>query len=141
MSEPITRFRGDYFFLSNFYPCKISYQGCNYPSAEHAYQASKTLVHVERLLILNASRPALAKSLGRHISLRLDWEEVKVPTMREILRVKFSRSSPLSSKLISTGNRELIESNTWGDNFWGMHDERGENHLGRLLMEIRDSLR
>jgi predicted NAD-dependent protein-ADP-ribosyltransferase YbiA (DUF1768 family) len=34
----------------------------------------------------------------------------------------------------------LIEENTWGDTFWGICKGQGENHLGRLLMQIRDEL-
>lgn len=41
--------------------------------------------------------------------------------------------------LIATGDAILREGNHWGDRFWGV-DARtgeGENHLGRLLMELR----
>lgn len=40
-----------------------------------------------------------------------------------------------------TGDAELIEGNNWGDTFWGVCNGRGENMLGKLLMEIRDYLR
>lgn len=32
------------------------------------------------------------------------------------------------------------EGNTWGDKFWGVCDGEGENHLGKLLMEVRAEL-
>ena len=41
--EVINEFQGKYRFLSNFYPCDIVYEGIQYPSTEHAYQAAKTL--------------------------------------------------------------------------------------------------
>ncbi len=34
---------------------------------------------------------------------------------------------------------EIVERNTWNDTFWGVCKGKGENHLGILLMEIRDS--
>ena len=36
-------FRGKYFFLSNFCPCRIEYDGLVYQNAEAAYQAQKVL--------------------------------------------------------------------------------------------------
>lgn len=41
---------------------------------------------------------------------------------------------------ISVFQAELVESNTWGDRFWGV-DHAGENWLGRVLMETRTQLR
>ena len=35
-------FSGEYEFLSNFYPCRIVYNGITYPSVEHAYQDRKS---------------------------------------------------------------------------------------------------
>ena len=39
----ITEFRGENQYLSNFYPCLINFRKIAYPSAEHAFQAQKTL--------------------------------------------------------------------------------------------------
>ena len=44
-------------------------------------------------------------------------------------------------RLLDTGDRELIEGNTWGDRFWGVCRGEGENKLGRILMRVRDELR
>jgi predicted NAD-dependent protein-ADP-ribosyltransferase YbiA (DUF1768 family) len=38
----IKEFRGDYRFLSNFYPVSITFEGQTFPSVECAYQAAKT---------------------------------------------------------------------------------------------------
>lgn len=43
--------------------------------------------------------------------------------------------------LLETGEEELIEGNNWGDKFWGQVNGIGENHLGRLLMEIREEIK
>ena len=87
----------------------------------------------ERFLGLSGGR---AKRLGR-VELRSDWEEVKIEVMREVLRCKFSQNPDLKAKLIATGDAELIEGNNWNDRFWGVCRGVGQNHLGRLLMELR----
>lgn len=138
--DKITSFTGDYRFLSNFWPVNIVVAGHTYSSVEHAYQASKTFHPLERIKIRNATTPGQAKRLGKNVSLRADWESVKVRVMRELLRKKFSQPK-LKRKLINTGKAELIESNTWGDRFWGVCDGQGKNMLGLLLMEVREELR
>ena len=39
----INEFRGDYAFLSNFYPAPVSYMGQTYANNEAAFKAQKTL--------------------------------------------------------------------------------------------------
>lgn len=140
IAPPITRFRDEYFFLSNFYPCTIVLAGLHYPTAEHAYQASKTLDRRERLHILNQTTPGKAKHAGRSVSLRPDWEALKLDAMENILRIKFERNSPLAGQLIATHPRRLVEGNNWNDRYWGMCNGTGHNHLGKLLMTIRNEL-
>ena len=60
--------------------------------------------------------------------------------MRHLLFKKFSQYE-FFELLMLTGDAELIEGNNWGDTFWGVCNGRGENMLGKLLMEIRDYLR
>ena len=50
------------------------------------------------------------------------------------------RSEELAGLLLSTGNAELIEGNWWNDTFWGICRGKGENHLGKILMNIRNQL-
>ena len=113
MTEIIDRFEGKNQFLSNFYPCKIIYQGIEYPSVEHAYQASKTLDISTRQKIAKATKPAEAKKIGRRVKLRNDWEKIKIDLMTELIRQKFTRHQDLRDKLLSTGQAELIEGNNW----------------------------
>lgn len=61
--------------------------------------------------------------------------------MKDALFYKFSQDKDLRDKLIATGNTELIEDNTWNDRFWGVCNGEGINHLGKLLMELRDELK
>jgi ribA/ribD-fused uncharacterized protein len=136
---PIDRFHGDHGWLSNFWPSPIELDGATYPTVEHAFQAAKTLDLEAREPIRQTTSPGQAKRLGRKVLLRPDWEQVKVEIMRGLLRKKFADPS-LAALLRATGDRELIEGNTWNDRFWGVCRGAGKNWLGRLLMEIRSEL-
>lgn len=144
MAKVITSFSGEYFFLSNFYPEKVIYEGRTYPTAEHAYVASKTTDEDIRSRITKIPTPGQAKRFGREMYLRSDWNSIKIREMRKILEYKFcyARSdSFLYSMLLSTAPAILIEGNTWGDTFWGESPiGRGRNELGKLLMAIRDDI-
>ena len=59
--------------------------------------------------------------------------------MYQILKSKF-QNPELSKLLLETGDCELIEGNTWGDQFWGVCKGVGENNLGKLLMKVREEL-
>lgn len=124
---------GDFSFLSNFY------QHGNW-TVEHHYQAAKTDDPEWAAKILNAPTPGQAKRFGRKAPMRPTWEEEKVVVMLTLLRVKFLWPD-LAQKLIATGDAMLVEGNTWGDTFWGVCRGQGQNHLGRLLMQVREELR
>lgn len=140
MTETINSFTGDYRFLSNFYPCQVELDGRTYPSTEHAYQAAKTLKLDERKPFYKSPLPTAgeAKKLGRKLTLRSDWEGVKLSVMEGLLRQKFNQPE-LKEKLLETGDATLVEGNTWGDTFFGVDKRKGgQNHLGKLLMKIRN---
>lgn len=135
----ISSFRGDYRFLSNFYPCDVQLDNITYSSTEHAYQAAKTTDPFWRKVFyqLPLVSAGQAKRLGRELSLRNDWESVKLGIMEDLLRQKFNIPD-LKEKLLETETAQLIEGNNWGDVFWGVDDKKGgQNHLGKLLMKVR----
>ena len=139
--EPIKSFRGDYSFLSNFYDAPVEYEGVTYKNSEAAFQAAKTTDPEKRKAFASYSG-AEAKRAGRRLSLRSDWDSVRLSVMENIIRNKFTQNPELTQKLLSTGNTELIEGNAWNDRFWGV-DERsgvGENNLGRILMNVRNEI-
>lgn len=126
------KFRGEFGFLSNFWACDIA----GYPSVEHFYQAMKVLDKGVREAIRRAETPGKAKRMVRRFELREDWDEIKLEVMRYALRIKFSDPKLLAR--LKSIEVEIVEHNTWGDTFWGVCDGIGENHLGKLLMEVRD---
>lgn len=134
----ITRFVGQYRFLSNFYPAQVKLGDITFPTTEHAYQAAKTIDRKEREFIARLNSPGLAKSAGRNLKLRFDWEDIKIEVMRELLKQKFAKGTDLAFLLSQTGNAYLVEGNAWGDTFWGVFHGHGKNNLGLLLMQIRE---
>lgn len=136
----INLFRGDYRFLSNFYVTDIPYEGLIYPSVEHAFQAAKSTNLSIRETIRCAETPAVAKRIGRLLTIREDWENVKCDIMLTLLRLKFNKED-LKIKLLSTEDAELIEGNCWGDIFWGQCNGQGQNILGVLLMKVRKEIK
>jgi ribA/ribD-fused uncharacterized protein len=142
----ITQFTGSCAFLSNFYPCLIEGRGgLTYQSVEHAYQAEKPPFTEEGEHWVNriqcASTPGKAKKLGQKCPLRDDWTaETKIATMYGLCLQKFNQDL-LKGMLLETEDEQLIEGNYWHDTFWGTCYGVGDNHLGEILMNIRDGLR
>ncbi len=135
----ISKFAEEYFFLSNFYICHVVYEGMSFRSVEAAYQATKTVDMAVRQKFCSIG-PFKAKKLGKVIELRPDWEEIKEDVMYACLKSKFSDPF-LRRKLLATGHKILEEGNWWKDTFWGVYKGEGENHLGKLLMKLREELK
>jgi len=136
---PIDEFQGRYRFLSNFYPVIVEYDGMTFRSVEHAFQAAKTHNHDQRVAIQKCDKPGDAKRKGRQVALRPDWEKAKLGVMLDLLQRKF-QYPVLEQLLLATGHAQLIEGNSWGDTFWGQCGGTGQNHLGKLLMAVRQEL-
>ena len=137
----IGEFRGEYRFLSNFYPAEFVYQGIVWANSEAAYQAMKSHDRGVHMMFARFSNPAHAKREGRLINpMRGDWDDVKVSIMRDIVYAKFRQNPELKQKLLATGHTVLQEGNMHNDRVWGVcppYSDKGENHLGKILMDIR----
>lgn len=143
----ITAFTGEYHFLSNYCACPITIDGLTYRSAEAAFQAAKCNVPIDRAAFCTVP-PNVAKAIGRKIKLRKGWEKERDGIMADVIHAKFSQNPALAQALIDTGDAELIEGNTWNDNYWGMcgctrcrsEGTKGLNKLGQILMAERTRL-
>lgn len=144
----VTEFQGSERWLSNFWPCVVRYDHDVFPSVEHAYQAAKFPGdHGMRQRIAqlpaNHSGAAIAKKLGASAR-PADWPERKLEVMEILVREKFTRSNDLRALLLATGDMQLEEGNRWRDTFWGISPPasgRGENHLGKIIMRVRQEIR
>ncbi len=123
--------------LPKGYSIHVEGDSFNYPTVEHAYQASKTKIEAERVKIRNAKTPGEAKRIGRNeVTLIDDWDKKKLGIMKRLVKQKFSIPE-YKQALLSTKYMTLEEGNTWGDCFFGIYENSGENHLGKMLMDIR----
>lgn len=142
--DSIVEFKGANWFLSNFYPVWVEFEGDRYPSTENAYQAAKTVYALERRVFQHSHVTAReAKLWGRSIDLRPDWAQVCVSVMIQVVADKFSMKNPiLRMSLRDTGSRHLVEGNYWGDTFWGfdLKKKTGANRLGMILMGARAAM-
>lgn len=124
-------------YLSNFYPSYISVNGIIYPTTEHYFQACKMETYEDHEKVRKSSSPYIAARLGRSLKMRDDWFQVRDNIMLEALRYKFHQHRDLFSKLVETGNVDLVE-HTKKDNYWADGgDGTGHNMLGKLLMQVR----
>ncbi|WP_301758975.1 NADAR family protein [Burkholderia gladioli] len=113
------------------------YQACRYPH----------MPDVQRLIV-NETSPMTLKMRTRHYrpQSRPDWDDVRHKIMRWCLRVKLAENwDAFGALLLATGERDIVEDSA-KDSYWGAIDNgegllRGQNVLGRLLMELRSRLR
>jgi len=143
MSSHISEFKGDYRFLSNFWPSKFIWAGMLWQSSECAYQAAKS-ISVDDWLAIQNMTPAQSKAYGKKVVLRPDWEDIKFCIMCEIVSAKFQQNPQLLQALHATGWAYLEEGNTWGDRIWGVsppESGNGKNLLGLALMAVRHTTR
>ncbi|RUX60140.1 NADAR family protein [Mesorhizobium sp. M7A.F.Ca.CA.002.12.1.1] len=136
--KEINEFQGDYRWLSNFWHAPIVIGGMEWASNEHAYQAAKSLNPADWKTIQNCRSASYAKVYGSKITIREDWEDIKLAVMAELTAVKYDQNPDLKAKLMATKGMMLVEGNHWGDTFWGVCRGMGLNHLGRIIMDYRD---
>lgn len=136
----ILGFFGDYRFLSNFHICDCVFEDLTFPSSEHVYMFQKSLDESYRSSIIKAPTPKTARQIGQTVKLRSDWNNYRKLAMLNALNSKFKNSQE-RKMLKATGDAYLEETNTWNDTYWGVCNCVGENMLGRLLMQIRDTIR
>lgn len=138
--KAISQFRGEFRFLSNFFPATMVMDGLRFTDTEAAFQSQK---EPEKAHMFEGLDPATTKAMGRKANLREDWDEVKNDVMRRVVRLKFEQNTDLRKRLIDTGDAVLIEGNNWHDNYWGActcegcERKKGKNMLGNILMELR----
>ena len=135
-----SRKNNDYGWLSNFHRAPINIFGKIWSSSEHYYQAQKTIDPAEQEMVWNCASPKDAKFAGSHLTLRPDWEEIKEEVMFIALRAKFTQNALLRQRLLETGDAQLHEDSPW-DKYWGYVGGRGQDRLGKLLMQVREELK
>jgi N-glycosidase YbiA len=135
--------KGPYGCLSNFSRHGFELDGVYWPTSEHYFQAQKFAgtPYLEEVRLAKTPKEAARLGRCRDWPLRADWEQVKDDVMRRAVQRKFEANTDIRAVLMSTGAEELIEDSPT-DDYWGCGATRtGQNKLGRILMEVRASLR
>ena len=89
-ADAIISFRGPYRWLSNFFSCKLKYEGLHYPTRGETKRA--------------VPRPA-------------DWRVRSLSVMAQLIDQKFNQPF-FRGKLLATGDRFIVEGNSHGDVFF-----------------------
>jgi ribA/ribD-fused uncharacterized protein len=136
-----------YGVFSNLYLRAIEFEGETFPSAEHAYQAGKPAKQAVKKWLLSAPNPALV-AMAAHGLYTWDvvpnWASTKFDRMKGVLLAKYRQHGDLRDLLLGTCDMRLVESGTTNNpvnRLWGEVNGKGENMLGKLLMEVRAELR
>ena len=133
----------DFYVFSNFSSFKLNWKGEIWMTSEHAYHSEKFEDKglLEQLRNTNSAHDAMKLAYANKDKYRKDWDEIKLKVMKEILHAKVAQHPYVKKKLLDSGDKELIE-DSWRDSYWGWGaDKKGNNHLGRLWMEVRDEVR
>lgn len=143
--KKVLEFKGEHRFLSNFYVGQPIVVGpWTFKTGEHFYQALKTEKFSEVKEIADSQQPYQAKKLGRKVTLRDNWEEVKDRAMEIVVARKFFSDPLAMNRLMDLDGLDLVEGNTWHDNYWGSctcldcGPKPKMNMLGKTLMNFRD---
>lgn len=136
----VLKFRDEYAFLGGAFPAAFTYDGLVWQCAETAFQASKSDDPAERRRFSRLSADN-ARQKGGRMTPRPGWEAARPEIMGAILRAQYAQNPDLRARLLATGDLRLING-TNKDRYWGMNLStwEGENHLGRLLMALREEL-
>lgn len=147
--EEISFYRANekpYGAFSNLHRRPVTFEGVEYATSEHAYQAGKARKDSVREWLMAAPTPALLAMAAHGLyvwDVAPNWSKTKFDRMRGVLRAKFTQHQDLKDLLLSTGNARLVEVATVDNpvnRLWGEVNGVGKNMLGVLLMELRDEL-
>ena len=141
---------------SQWYPSEFTINGVKYVNGEQFMMHKKALqfgdlVNAEK--IMASEDPKVHKECGRAVVGFDDkiWSNMSFNVVFEGNLAKFSQNQDLADKLISTGEKKIVECAPY-DKIWGnglditttlqtSEDQwPGENRLGKVLMKVRESL-
>jgi ribA/ribD-fused uncharacterized protein len=138
-NDPVFFYEHEFYVFSNFSSFMLEWKGKLWPTSEHAYHSEKFEDESMKEEIRNArsAHAALKYAEANKDKRKENWDEIKLQVMKEILHAKVEQHPYVLKKLLESGDRELIE-DSWRDSYWGWGpDKDGENHLGKLWMEVR----
>lgn len=153
MNDKVLEFNSynENFVLSNMCPCKIMHNDKLFYGVDHLYY-----------YLLYYQHPAIQKQIAKCSGVCANFkakrigddnaelirditDTQKINLIKKCIRLKYQQNKHCLEYLLSTDDAVLVELAFWGDTFWGCVPKNGkyegENHTGKILMEIRDELR
>lgn len=143
MNDPIFFYEHEFYVFSNFSSFKLLWKGRDYMTSEHAYHSEKFEDETikEEIMQTRSAHDVYTLAQEHKPLRRSDWDDVKLGIMKDILHAKVAQHSYVKKKLLESGDRTLVE-DSWRDDFWGWGPNKdGQNHLGKLWMEVREEVR
>ena len=143
--------------FSNWSPSTFTLSNNTFANSEQAFMWLKAEFFKDEETaskILLTSEPDKVKALGRQVKNYDDkaWTDVRFTMMLHACYAKFAQNDSLTSLLLATGNRTLVEASPY-DKIWGIGlaenepgiedaaNWKGLNLLGEVLMDVRRKLR
>ena len=155
--SPLVLFKSGYSLFSNFNPkTPFTYEGVNYRCVEQYYQASKASHfkdHDTWKKVMAARSPKQMKELGNSV-VGYDyekWENECLLVMKRGVREKMLQNPEAKKLLLLTKSAQIVEASRF-DGYWSIgvdiedhgvwntNNWVGDNHMGKILMEVRDNL-
>ena len=139
-----------YGWLGNMAPFRIDYMGQRWLTSEALFQALR-YDDLKVKEIIRAEKSPLSAKMKSKTNKDLMVVEPCSPedldNMRLCIRLKFEQNPVIKEKLKKTFPHEIVEDVTKRNSgarhdFWGARNKggvwTGQNHMGKLLMELRD---
>ena len=144
-------------FLSNFHPSTFELDGKTYNCVEQYYCSQKARCFGDRekkVEIMCSTNPREMKFLGGRITgfNQQFWGQKQIEVMHKAVGARFTQNQDLAKKFLETGDNTLAEASA-RDTYWGtgvsMFEKNafnqkawsGSNHLGNIIMKVRDNLK
>lgn len=140
--KQILFYEQEFYVFSNFSSFKLRWKGFDWMTSEHAYHSEKfdDSEILKQLKETRSAHDAMKFAYANRENYRKGWDDLKLKVMKDILHAKVEQHPYVKKKLLESGDKELIE-NSWRDSYWGWGpNQDGENHLGKLWMEVRAEL-
>ncbi len=144
MKDAILFYENTYYMFSNFSSFMVNWRDQDWMTSEHAYQAAKFIGTspdlFARIALTRSAHDAFKLARSQPELVRSDWDEVKIPTMEDIVRCKLQQHPYIQVKLRESGDKLIVE-NSPVDGFWGRgSDWQGRNELGKVWMRLREEM-
>ena len=137
-----------YIYFSPYTAHAIELGGRVYPTVEHAYQCQRYIDNKIIDEIIAATSPVKAWETStkyKHLQIpEFKDENYKLEVMKKLMRLKALQHEEVRKALLESGDLKIVKHIVTyppGDGFWDDgEDGEGDNHMGRMWMEIREEM-